>query len=46
MKRLNEKEKDLIEAIRNFKASRGRMELQAEYEWQISKWLHELMYED
>lgn len=43
MKRLNKKEKDLIEAIRNFKASRGRMEMQDEFEWYIYKLLHELM---
>ena len=43
MKRLNKKEKDLIEAIRNFKASRGSMEMQAEFEWYIYKLLHELM---
>ncbi len=43
MKRLNKKEKDLIEAIRNFKASRGRMEMQWEFEWYIYQLLHELM---
>lgn len=43
MKRLTEKEKDLIEAIRNFKASKGRMENQFEFEWLINKLLHELM---
>lgn len=32
MKKLNEKEKDLIEAIRNFKAARGWMENKAEFE--------------
>lgn len=46
MKRLNEKEKDLIEAIRNFKASRGRMEKESEYEWLINYYLTQLMYED
>jgi len=43
MKRLTKKEKDLIEAIRNFKASRGRMENQFEFEWYIYQLLHELM---
>lgn len=43
MKRLNEKEKDLIEAIRSFRASEGRMEMQAEFEWYIYQLLHDLM---
>lgn len=43
MKKLSKKEKDLIEAIRNFKASRGRMEMQDEFEWYIYELLHELM---
>lgn len=46
MKRLNETEKDLIEAVRNFRASKGRMEKEAEYEWMIYEYLHQLMYED
>lgn len=46
MKRLNEKEKDLIEAIRNFRASKGRMDDESEYEWLINYYLHQLMYED
>lgn len=46
MKRLNETEKDLIEAVRNFKASKGRMEKESEYEWMIYFYLHKLMYED
>ena len=46
MKRLNETEKDLIEAVRNFKASKGRMEKGSEYEWMIYFYLHKLMYED
>ena len=44
MKKLNEKEKDLIEAIRNFKAARGWMENKAEFEWEIHQLLNELMY--
>lgn len=43
MKRLTKKEKDLIEAIRNFKASKGRMEHPIEFEWYIYQLLHELM---
>ena len=43
MKRLTNKEKELIEAVRNFKASKGRMEQQAEFEWYIYRTLHELM---
>lgn len=46
MKRLNKTEKDLIEAVRNFRASKGRMEREAEYEWMIYEYLHQLMYED
>lgn len=46
MKRLNKTEKDLIEAVRNFRASKGRMEKEAEYEWMIYEYLHQLMYED
>lgn len=44
--KLNEKEKDLIESIRNFRASKGRMEKESEFEWLIYKYLHELMYGD
>lgn len=44
-KRLTQKEMDLIEAVRNFKASKGRMEKQNEFEWYIYRTLHELMYE-
>lgn len=43
MKRLTKKEKELIEAIRNFKASRGWMENPTEFEWYIYQLLHELM---
>ena len=43
---MNETEKDLIEAVRNFKASKGRMEKESEYEWMIYFYLHKLMYED
>ena len=43
MKRLTTQEKDLIEAIRNFRASQGRMENQWEFEWYIYQLLHELM---
>ncbi len=45
MKRLNEIEKDLIEAVRNFRASKGRMEKESEYEWMIYFYLHKLMYD-
>lgn len=43
MKPLNETEKDLIEAIRNFNASKGRMEQESEYEWLIYYYLDKLM---
>lgn len=43
MTRLTKQEKDLIEAIRNFKASLGRMENQFEFEWYIYYLLHKLM---
>lgn len=45
MIRLNETEKDLIEAIRNFRALQGRMENEAEFEWIIYYYLHKLMYD-
>lgn len=43
--KLKEKEKDLIEAIRNFRQSLGRMEKQNEFEFYIQKLLAELMYD-
>lgn len=43
MTKLNEKEKELIEAIRNFKASKGRMEMRDQFEDYINKLLTELM---
>lgn len=43
MTKLTDKEKDLIEAIRNFRASKGYMEKQFEFEWYIYQLLHELM---
>ncbi len=43
--RLTEKERDLIEAIRNFRKSLGIMEKQEEFEWYINQTLHYLMYE-
>ncbi len=43
--KLTEKEKDLIEAVRNFRKSLGTMENQDEFEWYINQTLHYLMYE-
>lgn len=43
MNKLTEKEKELIEAVWNFKASRGWMENPDEFEWYIYQLLHELM---
>lgn len=43
MKKLTEKERDLIEAIRNFRASEGRLERQEEFKWYIFETLFELM---
>lgn len=43
MKRLTDKEKNLIVAIRNFKVSLGRMENPFEFEWYFYQLLHELM---
>lgn len=40
---LTKKEIDLIEAIRNYRASRGRMYLQDDIEYYIKKTLTELM---
>ncbi len=40
---LNEKEKELIEAIRNFKASKGRMENKKEFRFYINRLVRELM---
>ena len=40
---LTEKEKDLIEAIRNYRKSLGIMENRFDFEWYIYKVLHELM---
>jgi len=41
--KLTEREKDLIEAIRNFRASKGRMAMQDQFEDYIKKTLAELM---
>ncbi len=41
--KLTEKEKDLIEAIRNYRKSLGIMENRFDFEWYIYKVLHELM---
>ena len=46
MKRLNDKEKDLIEAIRNFKKARSRIEQENEFRWLIYKTVEELMYDE
>lgn len=46
MKRLNDKEKDLIEAIRNFRKARGWIENENEFRWLIYKTVDELMYEE
>ena len=40
--KLTEKEKDLIEAIRNYKASKSRMTNPEEYEWYIQRLIAEL----
>lgn len=41
-----EKERELIEAIRNFKASKGRMEHKEEFLMYIYKMVDELLGED
>ena len=46
MTRLTEKEKELIEVIRNFRQAKGRMEKVTEFQWLISKLLEELMYDE
>lgn len=46
MKKLNEKETELIEMIRNFRASKGRMEKEQEFQWEIERLLYELMFEE
>ena len=46
MKRLNDKEKDLIEAIRNFRKARSRIEQENEFRWLIYKTVEELMYDE
>lgn len=46
MKRLNNKEKDLIEAIRNFKRARGWIEREQEFRWLIYKMVDELIEEN
>lgn len=43
MKRLNDKEKDLIEAIRNFRKARSRIEQENEFRWLIYKTVEELL---
>lgn len=46
MKRLNNKEKDLIEAIRNFRKARGWIENENEFRWLIYRTVEELMYDE
>lgn len=46
MTRLTEKEKELIEVIRNFREAKGRMEKETEFQWLIFKLLEELMYDE
>lgn len=46
MKRLTNKEKDLIEAIRNFKRARGWIEREQEFRWLIYKLVEELIEDD
>ncbi len=46
IKQLSKKEEDLIEAIRNFKASKGWMENPNEFEWLIHRYVDELLFED
>lgn len=46
MKKLNDKEKDLIESIRNFKKARGWIEHEAEFRWLIYRTLEELLDEE
>lgn len=46
MERLNDKEKDLIEAIRNFKKARGWIEREQEYRWLIYKLVEELIEDE
>ena len=46
MKRLNDKEKDLVEAIRNFRKARSRIEQENEFRWLIYKTVEELMYDE
>ncbi|MGM9748312.1 MAG: hypothetical protein ACI3ZN_05895, partial [Candidatus Cryptobacteroides sp.] len=46
MKRLNKKEEDLIEAIRNFKRARGWIEREQEFRWMIYKLVEELIDDD
>ena len=43
MTRLTNKERLLIEAVRNFKSSKGRMENPLDFELYIYELLHELM---
>lgn len=44
MKRLNNKEKELIEVIRNFQSSKGRMEFEADFYFYIHQVLDNLLY--
>lgn len=46
MKRLNNKEKDLIEAIRSFRKARGWIENENEFRWLIYRTVEELMYDE
>jgi hypothetical protein len=44
MKRLTRKEKELIEAIRNFQNSKGRMSYEKDFIFYIQSLLDELLY--
>ena len=46
MKRLNNKEKYLIEALRNFRKARGWIENENEFRWLIYRTVEELMYDE
>lgn len=46
MKRLTNKEKELIEVIRNFQASKGRMEFESDFYFYIHSVLDNLLYPD
>lgn len=44
MKRLNKQERELIEVIRNFQASRGRMDYEQEFYFYIHSVLDQILY--